>query len=191
MQGVPVIGCTGGIGRGVHNHGTGTGGNSLADSRLVRPVHLLLVGFNLYQGAAGQFNLVLVVGKIRTEDNHLIPGIQQAQQGLGHAHAAGGGHQHFIGADVLLEIFLPCLTDGFDQFRVTFGVAVMSVTVAGIVISGINNAAIRGKVRVADAQIDHVIVAVQGFCVQGQACTAVLKTFGNVLLHFRSAPSFT
>lgn len=64
----------------------------------------------------------------------------------------------------------------------------MGVAGAGVGIGRVDDAPVGGEVRVADAQIDYVGIALQRLRVQRKAARVVLETLGNVSALFYSSP---
>ena len=95
----------------------------------------------------------------------------------------GRGDQHLFLGNILAEILLPGAAHGGDQLGVALGVAVMRVAGQRVGIGRVDDALVGGKIGIADAQINDVVIAAQRFRVERQAGRTVLETAGNVFTH--------
>ena len=187
-QRIQIIRRAGGVAGGVYDHRARFRRDRAANRILVRAIAVGLARDHLYRAPARQRRLRCIIGKIRAEHDHLVVGVQNAHQRLRHADAAGGRHQHFILRNILTEILLPRAADGGNQLRIALGIAVMGVARAGVGIRRIDDSPVRGKIRIADAQINHIGIALQRFRIQRKPARIMPEPFGNVFTHHFSSP---
>jgi len=84
----------------------------------------------------------------------------------------------------LVKVLLPRLADRGDELGVALGVAVVSVAGLGVAEGRVDDGLVGRKVRVADAQVDNVLVFGQRSGVERQAGARALEALGNkVSLH--------
>ena len=88
----------------------------------------------------------------------------------------------------LVKVLLPCLADSRDQLRVALGVAVMGVTGLRVAEGRVDDSLVGREVRIADAQVDNVLVLGQRFGVERQARAGALEALGDIIsLHGSSS----
>ena len=132
---------------------------------------------------AGHLNLVLVRGKVRAKYQDFIAGVQQPQHGLRHTHAAGSGDQYFIRGDCLVIVFFPGFADRFDQFRITFGIAIACISRTGVFVGSIDDSPVGDDIGIADAQVDHIRIAPERFRIQRQGTRMRLESVCSIFQH--------
>ena len=180
LQRITAIGHAGGIRGIIENNGLcarrNGGTQALGGDRVV----LLLVCWYFHAHAAGQFDLAAIHGKIRRKDDHLITGVQNSEHDKRHAKTAGSGDKHVVMRQLLRKIFFPGFANCVDQLPVAARVAIVRVAGARVAEGGVQDGFVGGKIRVADAQVNDVIVSGQRLCVQCQSAASCLKAFCNV-----------
>ena len=85
-----------------------------------------------------------------------------------------------IRGEGLLEIRLPCVTDGADQLRITLRISIVGVSGLGFPEGGVDDGVIGDKVRVADAEINDIRIPGQRVGVQTQSGVGILKSLGDI-----------
>ena len=89
-----------------------------------------------------------------------------------------------VARKALVEVLFPRLADRGNELRVALGVAVVSVAGLGVAEGRVDDGLVGRKVRVADAQVDNVLVFGQRRGVERQAGARALEALGNkVSLH--------
>ena len=89
-----------------------------------------------------------------------------------------------VARKALVEVLFPRLADRGNELRVALGVAVMGVARFGVAEGSVDDGLVGCKIRVADAQVDNVLVFGQRRGVERQAGARALEALGNkVSLH--------
>ena len=85
-----------------------------------------------------------------------------------------------IRGEGLLEIRLPCVTDGADQLRVAFRITIVGISGFCFPKGSVDDGVIGDKVRVADAEINDIRIPGQRIGVQTQSGIGILKSLGDI-----------
>ena len=180
LQRGAVIAHAGGVAGIVEHNELGAGGNGRPETGFVNGPSLACIGGDLHAHTAGQFRLSAVEGEVGGKDDDLVTGVQNGQHHQRHSHAAGSGDQNVIRGEGLLEIRLPCVTDGADQLRITLRISIVGVPGLGFPEGGVDDGVIGDKVRVADAEINDIRIPGQRVGVQTQSGVGILKSLGDI-----------
>ena len=91
----------------------------------------------------------------------------------------------------LVKILLPCAAHRVYKLRIALGVAVACVTGLRVTESGVYYALVGDEIRVADTQVDYILILCKGFRVERQPAAGVLKPFCDVIAFHASLSSLT
>ena len=180
LQSGAVIAHAGGVAGIVEHDKLGTGGDGRPETGFVNGPRLISIGGDLHAHSSGQLRLGAVEGEVGGKDDDLVTGVQNGQHHQRHSHAAGSGDQNVIRGEGLLEIRLPCVTDGADQLRITLRISIVGVPGLSFPEGSVDDGVIGDKVRVADAEINDIRIPGQRVGVQTQSGVGILKSLGDI-----------
>ena len=93
--------------------------------------------------------------------------------------------------ELLLKILLPRAAHRVYKLRVALGVAVARVPGLRVTEGGVYYALVGDEIRVADTQVNYILILCEGFRVERQPAAGVLKSFCDVIAFNASVSSFT
>ena len=179
-----IVAHAGGVRGVIENDGLRARRDGSAQALFADGIVLLGVGRHIDAHAARQLDLRAVQREIRGENNDLVARVKDGKHCQRHAEAARRAHEHVVARKALVEVLFPRLADRGNELRVALGVAVVSVAGLGVAEGRVDDGLVGRKVRVADAQVDNVLVFGQRRGVERQAGARALEALGNkVSLH--------
>mgnify|MGYP000432417220 CR=1 FL=1 len=179
-----IVAHAGGVRGVIENDGLRARRDGSAQALFADGIVLLGVGRHIDAHAARQLDLRAVQREIWGEDDDLVAGIEDGKHCQRHAEAARRAHEHVVTRKGLVKVLFPRLADRGDELGVALGVAVVSVAGLGVAEGRVDDGLVGRKVRVADAQVDNVLVFGQRRGVERQAGARALEALGNkVSLH--------
>ena len=150
-------------------------------SFLIHGVVFVFIGRHFDANAARHLNLLLINGEIRAENDHLVAGIQNGEHGQRHAQAAGSRDDNLVSRNLLLKILPPRLPNRRDQLRVALRKTVARSAAQGVGVCGVDDALIGRKIRIANAQVDQIVITGQRVRVKRKARLPALKSACDVI----------
>ena len=184
LERLSVVAHAGGVRGVIENDGLRARRDGSAQALFADGIVLLGVGRHIDAHAARQLDLRAVQREIRGENNDLVARVKDGKHCQRHAEAARRAHEHVVARKALVEVLFPRLADRGNELRVALGVAVVSVAGLGVAEGRVDDGLVGRKVRVADAQVDNVLVFGQRRGVERQAGARALEALGNkVSLH--------
>ena len=139
------------------------GDEGLRVLRLDAPV-VLLVGGEEHGHAAGVGDLLLVSEEGRIRYQQFVAGVDRGKAGQEAGIGAGRRDQHIFRGDLDAEIPFIGVDDRLNGVGITFRRGVVGVAFEGILISCGEDGLGRGKVRIADGQVDQIVHALGESC---------------------------
>ena len=183
LHGLHGEAAAGRVARCVQNDGLGSLGNQGLQSLHVNLEILFLVSRKLYRDTSRHLHLLRIRCEVRCLKNHFVSVVQNRFHYQMHCQRAGCRNDDFIIRYIHIVFVFIELANLSSQLRIASELRVLGVTCQSILVSLFDYALVGQQVRIAQAQVNHVVIL---FCLciycahRGRAVFPV--AFCNVLV---------